>query len=47
MDFQKYPVLVVAGDTIMGLSVIRSLGRCGVPVYCAYTQKDALGPRSA
>ena len=47
MDFQKYPVLVVAGDTIMGLSVIRSLGRCGVPVYCAYTQKDAQGPRSA
>jgi predicted ATP-grasp superfamily ATP-dependent carboligase len=46
MDFQKHPVLVVAGDTVIGLNVIRSLGRCGVPVYCAYTRRDALGPQS-
>jgi predicted ATP-grasp superfamily ATP-dependent carboligase len=39
--------MVVAGDTIIGLNVIRSLGRRGVPVYCATTLDDALGPHSA
>jgi predicted ATP-grasp superfamily ATP-dependent carboligase len=46
MDFAKNPVLIVAADTIIGLTVLRSLGRRGVPVYCAWTIKDALGPRS-
>ena len=41
------PVLIVAGDTIIGLTVLRSLGRRGVPVYCAYSIPDALGPHSA
>jgi len=47
MDYRPYPVLVVAGDTIIGLTALRSLGRRGVIAYCAYTQPDALGPRSA
>ncbi len=46
-SFALNPVLVVAGDTIIGLTVMRSLGRRGVPVYCARTLDDALGPRSA
>src|SRR5271169_212614 len=47
MDFAKNPVLIVAADTIIGLTVLRSLGRRGIPVYCAWTINDALGPRSA
>jgi predicted ATP-grasp superfamily ATP-dependent carboligase len=39
--------MVVAGDTIIGLSVMRSLGRRGVPVYCAATLDDSMGPNSA
>lgn len=46
LDFRENPVLIVAADTIIGLTVLRSLGRRGVPVYCAYTIPDALGPRS-
>lgn len=46
MDFQKNPVLIVAADTIIGLTVVRSLGRHGVPVYCAHTVSGALGPGS-
>ena len=46
MDFGHNPVLIVAADTIIGLTVMRSLGRRGVPVYCASTMRDALGPRS-
>jgi len=46
MDFQPYPVLIVAADTIIGLTVLRSLGRRGVPVYAAATLDDALGPHS-
>ena len=47
MDFAQNPVLIVAADTIIGLTVLRSLGRHGIPVYCAWTVKDALGPSSA
>ena len=47
MDFAQNPVLIVAADTIIGLTVLRSLGRRGIPVYCAWTLTDALGPRSA
>ena len=46
MDFQPYPVFVVAADTIIGLTVMRSLGRRGIPVYAAATVNDALGPHS-
>ena len=46
MDFTKNPVLVIAADTIIGVTVMRSLGRRGVPVFCAWTAADALGPRS-
>jgi predicted ATP-grasp superfamily ATP-dependent carboligase len=47
VNFEQNPVLIVAADTIIGLTVMRSLGRRGVPVYCAWTMPDALGPRSA
>lgn len=47
MSFEYSPVLIIAADTIIGLTVLRSLGRRKVPVYCAYTIPDALGPRSA
>lgn len=47
MNFEKYPALIVAADTIIGLTVMRSLGRNGVPVYCAVTMPDALGPHSS
>jgi predicted ATP-grasp superfamily ATP-dependent carboligase len=47
VTFEKYPVLIVAADTIIGLTVMRALGRRGVPVYGAATLPDALGPRSA
>jgi predicted ATP-grasp superfamily ATP-dependent carboligase len=46
MDSQPDPVLIVAADTIIGLTVMRSLGRRGVPVYAAVTLDDALGPHS-
>ena len=46
MRFGNNPVLVVAADTIIGVTVVRSLGRRGIPVYCAWTAADALGPKS-
>ncbi len=39
-------VLLITADTAIGLCVMRSLTRRGVPVYCARVAKDALGPRS-
>jgi predicted ATP-grasp superfamily ATP-dependent carboligase len=47
MNFERHPVLVVAADTIIGLNVLRSLGRHGVPAYAAVTIPDALGRHSA
>jgi predicted ATP-grasp superfamily ATP-dependent carboligase len=47
MDFERYPVLVVAADTIIGLNVLRSLGRRGIPAYAALSLPDALGGHSA
>jgi predicted ATP-grasp superfamily ATP-dependent carboligase len=47
VTFENYPVLIVSADTIIGLAVLRSLGRRGVPVYGATTMADALGPWSA
>ena len=46
MGAANSPVLVVAADTIIGLTVMRSLGRRGVPVYCAWSRPDALGRHS-
>jgi predicted ATP-grasp superfamily ATP-dependent carboligase len=46
VTFEHHPVLIVAADTIIGLAVLRSLGRRGVPVYTATTMPDALGSRS-
>jgi predicted ATP-grasp superfamily ATP-dependent carboligase len=46
MRFENNPVMVIAADTIIGVTVVRSLGRQGVPTYCAFTASDALGPRS-
>lgn len=47
VDFRKSPTLIVAADTIIGLTVLRSLGRWRIPVYCACTEPDALGRQSA
>jgi predicted ATP-grasp superfamily ATP-dependent carboligase len=44
---KNHPVLIVAADTIIGLTVLRSLGRRGTPVYCAWSIPDALGPQSS
>ena len=46
MNPPNSPVLVVAADTIIGLTVMRSLGRHGIPVYCAWSRPDALGRHS-
>jgi predicted ATP-grasp superfamily ATP-dependent carboligase len=47
MESPNSPVLIVAADTIIGLTVARSLGRRGIPVYCAWSRPDALGRHSA
>src|SRR5690606_9269600 len=44
--FHQHPALIVPADNTMSLTVVRSLGRRGVPAYCAYSADDALAPLS-